>query len=196
MSGGIILYEYEEVLRRLRELRDEQNISQKEIAERVRNTPNIDISDAHLSRTLRGEREASYTKIYQIWKVLQEEAAGSGVTATELMNAPIEWAHPDETVRDVAEQALENAYTQLPVREDDEHVGWITTERLADEDPDSPIRSLVHSEGFTTVPPFLDQETILDHLQGEYRAILVAENGDYQGIITYWDLTRHTVENR
>ncbi|QLG51005.1 CBS domain-containing protein [Natrinema halophilum] len=187
MPGSIILHEYERVIDQLRSLLDEQGLTQKQLAEKT------SIDPSHVSRSLNGEREASYEKIYRMWKVLKQEAEDT-VTAEEVMVPEIEWVYPDETVGEVGKRAMEMAYTQFPVREEGDHIGWITTERLAGEDSDSPIRPLVHREGFTTVPPYLDVETIQEHLNGEYRAMLVEDEGEFLGIVTPYDLVNFTLK--
>lgn len=189
MSVAIILHEYEQVISHLRRLLDEQEITQKELADRT----GIDAS--HVSRSLNGDREASYEKIYAMWTVLKQQEAEEKVTAEDVIEPEIKWAYPDETVQEVGKRAMENEYTQLPVKEGEDHIGWITTERLAEGESDLAIRPLVHREGFTTVPPFIDVDTIQDLLNEDYRALLVEDGGEYLGIITPYDLVYYTLEN-
>ena len=85
------------------------------------------------------------------------------------------------------------AYTQLPVREGGDHIDWVTAETLAGKDSNSPIRPLVHREAFTTVPPYLDVETIQEYLNGEYRAMLIEDDGEFLGIVTPYDLVNFTL---
>lgn len=187
MPDSIVLHRYERVISHLRRLLDEQDMTQKELAERT------GISESHVSRALNEGREASYDKIYRMWKVLKREEAEEKVTAEDVMEGEIEWAFPDETVGEVGKRAMEMAYTQLPVREGGDHIGWVTTETLAGKDRNSPIRPLVHREGFTTIPPYLDVKTIQEHLNGEYRAVLVEDDGEFLGIVTPYDLVNFTL---
>lgn len=188
MADPIVLHRYEAVTERLRQLLDEAEMTQKELARRT------DISPGHVSRSLNGDREAAYAKIYRMWVELKEEEAEGNVTAADVMEPEIEWAHPDETVEEVGERAMELAFTQFPVREDGSHIGWVTTERLAGEASDSSIRPLVHSDGFMTVRQFLDVQTVQEHLDDEYRAMLVEDDGTFLGIITPYDLVHHTLD--
>lgn len=187
MADSIVLQRYEQVISHLRRLLDEQDMTQKELAERT------GISESHVSRALNEGREASYDKIYRMWTVLKQEEAEEKVTAEDIMEGEIEWAFPDETVGEVGKRAMEMAYTQLPVREEGDHIGWVTTETLAGMDSDSSIRPLVHREGFTTVPPYLDVETIQEYLNGEYRAMLVENDGEFLDIVTPYDLVNFTL---
>lgn len=187
MPDNIVLHKYERVISHLRRLLDEQDMSQKELSERT------EISESHVSRALNEDREASYDKIYRMWKILKQEEAEERVSSVDIMKREIEWAFPDETVGQVGKRAMEMAYTQLPVREDGDHIGWVTTETLAGKDSDSPIRPLVQREGFTTVPPYLDVETIQEYLNGEYRAMLVEDEGEFLGIVTPYDLVNFTL---
>jgi predicted transcriptional regulator len=187
MTDSVVLHRYERVISHLRRLLDEQDMTQKELAERT------GISESHVSRALNEGREASYEKIYRMWTVLKQEEAEERVTAEDVMEGKIEWALPDETVGEVGKRAMEMAYTQLPVREGMDHIGWVTTETLAGKDSNSPIRPLVHREGFTTVPPYLDVETIQEYLNGEYRAMLVEDDGEFLGIVTPYDLVNFTL---
>jgi predicted transcriptional regulator len=187
MPDSIVLQRYEQVISHLRRLLDEQDMTQRELAERT------GISESHVSRALNEGREASYDKIYHMWTVLKQEEAEEKVTAEDVMEGEIEWAFPDETVGDVGKRAMEMAYTQLPVREGGDHTGWVTTETLAGMDSNSSIRPVVHREGFTTVPPYLDVETIQEYLNGEYRAMLVEDDGKFLGIVTPYDLVNFTL---
>lgn len=95
MTDSIVLYRYERVISHLRRLLDEQDMTQKELAERT------GISESHVSRALSEDREASYDKIYRMWTVLKQEEAEERVTAEDVMEGKIEWASPDETVGEV-----------------------------------------------------------------------------------------------
>ena len=75
-----------------------------------------------------------------------DDALTEGNTTTKRPGTGI----ADETVREVGLRAMENEYTQSPVKEGDDHIGWITTEMLAERGSDSLIRPLVHRDSFTT----------------------------------------------
>lgn len=189
MVDSIIIHEYEKVISHIRELLNEQEMTQKELGERA----GIDAS--HVSKSLNNERKASYEKIHRMWEILNKERTKKDKTsADDVMVSDIEWAHPEDTVQEVGEVAWENAYTQIPVKEQGDHIGWITTEQLAENEGDSPIRPLVHDEGFTSVPPYLDAETIQGYLYDDYRAVLVEDEGEYLGIITSYDLMANALD--
>lgn len=190
MADSIIMYEYDEVASHLRRMIDEQDITQREIGDK------IGTDASHVSRALNPTRDRrfSYDKLYRMWKILKQEEGRKGVSAKDVMNVKIEWAYPDETIQEVGNRAMENEYTQLPVKEKDDHIGWITTEKLAGEDSDSHIRSLVDHEEFTTVPPYLDAETIQEQLNNGYRAMLVESDGEYLGLITPYDLVQFSLD--
>jgi predicted transcriptional regulator len=147
---------------------------------------------------MNGNRTLSYETIHQIWLTFQQEKSETGHIAADLMEPDIVWADPDERYEDVAQTMMDNAYTQLPVCEDGDLLGWITTEVLAEKgEPDLPIRDLVHNESFGTIESYANEEAVRDALTGDsaYRALLVTDDSEYVGILTREDLVRAKVED-
>lgn len=168
----------------------DRGMTQKELASQ------IDTSESTFSGYMNGNRTLAYETIYEIWEVFQRSSSEDEPTADDLMEPDIEWASPDEMYEDVAGIMMDMAYTQIPVREDGELVGWITTEVLAEEaEPGTTIRDLVHDDSFGTIEAFASEEAVRDALTGDssYRALLVTNEDEYVGILTREDLVRAKV---
>jgi predicted transcriptional regulator len=187
MPNKIVLPRYQEVTSEIRRRRDELVITQEQIAEWA------DADPSHVSRVLNDEREASYEKIYAMWSSLKQEQAEESVIATDLMNEEIEWAESGDTVGSVADTAMDKEYTQLPVKDKGEHIGWVTTGRLAEGESDDSIKPLIEWDGFGDVQPYLDIETVHGYLNGPYRALMVRDGSEYLGIITPYDLMEYAL---
>lgn len=176
------LLEYDTLMRALRQKRQQLCLQQKEVAHRA------DISKSHLNRMERNYTNANYRTVYKVWKTINKAETEERETATDLMNQPIAWAHPDDTHRDVRESMWEGEFSQLPVREESECVGRITEGILAEnDDHDRSIRELIG-------PPLLDvphdtgREAIKELLMDDNPALLVTKEDEFVGIITKADL--------
>jgi predicted transcriptional regulator len=181
-----------ELRRKIRNALDKNEMTQKELADEV------DTSEGSFSGWMNYNRTLSYETVYQIWVFFQQANSETGHTAADLMESDIVWADPSERYEDVAQTMMDNAYTQLPVCEDGDLLGWITTEVLAEKgEPDLPIRDLVHNESFGTIESYANEEAVRDALTGDsaYRALLVTDDSEYVGILTREDLVRAKVED-
>jgi len=180
-----------EIRRKIRNALDEQEMTQKELASL------IDTSETTFSGYMNGNRTLSYETVHQIWLIFQQKNSEAGHTAADLMEPDIVWADPDDRYEDVAQTMMDNAYTQLPVCEDGDLLGWVTTEVLAEKgEPDLAIRELVHDESFGTITASANEEAVRDALTGDsaYRALLVTDDEEYIGILTREDLVRAKVK--
>lgn len=189
---GLHLPTTRELRRKIRNALDKNEITQKQLADEV------GTSAGTFSGWMNGNRTLSYETVYQMWVFFQQANSETGHTAADLMESDIVWADPNDRYEDVAQTMMDNAYTQLPVCEGDNLLGWITTEVLAEKgEPDMPIRELVHDESFGTIAAYANEEAVRDALTGDsaYRALLVTDDGKYVGILTREDLVRAKVED-
>jgi predicted transcriptional regulator len=189
---GIWLPSIDEVREAIGRELDKNDMTQKDLASY------LDTSETTLSGFMNGNRTFAYETVYEAWRLFQQEDTGEGLTARDIMWESIVWADPDATYDEVAEIMMQNAYTQMPVREDGELLGWITTERLAENaTPGEPIREYIYQGPFATIDAFVGEDAVRDALTGDSscRALLVSDDGEYVGIITREDLVRVQVED-
>jgi len=191
MVKGLYLPTPRELRRRIRNALDEEEITQKELVDEV------DTSEGTLSGWMNYNRTLSYGTVYEMWEFFQQADSETEHTAADIMEPDIVWANPDDRYEDVAETMMDNAYTQLPVREEGDLIGWITTEALAEiKESNTAIGEILHDESFGTIPAYASEEAVRDALTGEsaYRALLATDDDEYVGILTQEDLVRANIE--
>jgi predicted transcriptional regulator len=177
------LIEYEDLMRRLREKRQEVGLQQKAVAHEV------GIDPGFLSKMERHFDDANYRTVYRVWGVIEREASSDDETAGELKASPIVWAETDETHREVRGRMREGKFSQLPVRDESgEHVGRITESILmANDDTEQPIEELM-ADRLIEVPHHMGREAVRGILGDDEPAVLVTEDSEPVGIVTKTDL--------
>lgn len=178
------LLAYESLMRKLRDKRRDLGIQQKELA------ADAGVSAAQLSRMERGNADAKYATVYEVWRTLKRYEADETETAAELCTPTIDWVRTDQTGADAAQLLLENDYSQAPVRAPDggRAVGSITTELLLGAGvSDQPVEELMQNP-FIEVRPDTSKAAVKEHLSSHRDAVLVYSRGEYRGIITQFDL--------
>ena len=143
------------------------------------------LSVSQISRIEKNSVNYTYSTAYKLWKTLEGLEKDSR-TAREKMNSPVEWAEASETVLEVKKKMRKNNYSQMPVREREEHVGRITEGLLLEStDPDQQIRELMGSK-YSEVDPDTSIQALKELLK-EDSAVLVVKDG-YEGILTLADV--------
>jgi predicted transcriptional regulator len=180
-----------EIRAKIRQALDKQEMTQKTLAEKA------GVHESSFSSWMNHNDTLAYGTIYEVWEVFQRLSSANSRTATDLMEPDVVWANPDDRYEDVAETMMDNAYTQLPVREEGDLIGWITTEALAEiKESNTAIGEILHDESFGTIPAHASEEAVRDALIGEsgYRALLATDDDEYVGILTQEDLVRANIE--
>lgn len=166
----------------LRERRTELGLTQSELAERAA------VSQPLIARIEGGDVDPRLSTLRRIVTAL-EEAEGDVVRATDLMAETVVHVGPDDTVQDAVTTMDEEAYSQLPVLQDQLPVGSISQGDLVGLDEtarDDPVREHM-AESFPTVSPngtLEELRSLLEH----YEAVMVTEEGQTVGIITEADI--------
>jgi predicted transcriptional regulator len=161
---------------------DESQLTQKEIAGR------IGLDASQLSRVLNGTHPIKYQHVYSIWNELERESEARQEPAESLMVKDIRWLEANETREDGKRIMQEENFSQLPVREDGEAVGWVTDLALMENpNPDESAIDLI-SRSMITVEPSDSRQVIIPILEEGYPAVLVEEGSEYLGLLTRFDL--------
>lgn len=176
------LLPYETLMATLREKRRELGVQQKWVAHQA------EISAAYLSRMENANTKATYSTVYEIWRVLDECESSARETAADLMTTDIAWVGVDDSWRDARTAMLENGYSQLPVREDGRSVGRITERTLLDNPERDERVGAMMDAGLLEVRPGTARDAIVALLRDETDALLVHDGDEYVGIVTSMDL--------
>ena len=144
------------------------------------------LSVTQISRIENNDTNYSHTNAYRLWKTLKE-LEKDYKTAEDVMKTPIEWASPHDTVLEVKKKMKENDYSQLPVKKNGKHLGRINTEILMDlHNPNEKIADHLgpsYSEVGADTPAQSIKQIVKDD-----SAVLVKQNGEYQGLVTIADI--------
>lgn len=166
----------------LRDKRTDLGLSLFEVAE------DVGLSDSQLNRMEHGTTNGSYRNVQRVWQVLQEQEAAAKEPAESVMVEDILWAYEGETRADVAEKLTENDFSQVPVKDDGDAIGFVTDFDLMEHtDPEAPVEDLVRKSAIS-VEPTDSRKLVKTILEEGYPAVLVREGSQYEGIITKFDL--------
>lgn len=152
-------------------------------------------SDATLSRIERGQIRPSYELVQRILSYLetQEGLTAPRLTVGELMHRPLVTVESNATLATAAQRMESGAYSQVPVVDEGRVVGSLSESAL--------LRALAQPNANRTrvrevlerAYPVLDEgfpADLLPPLLSRYPAILVARQGELEGIVTKADLIR------
>jgi len=174
----------------------DESVLQTILTDKIDDLPNgqvdvasqLDLDASTINRSLNGEIRTPYTRYRAIWKVLKGREEARQESVKSLTVEEITWAHALETRTEAADKMQDNDFSQLPVKADGEAVGWVTDFNLMENsDPDRPV-SEIGGKSMITVSPNDSRELIEVILEEGYPAVLVEDDGEYEGIITRFDL--------
>ena len=170
----------------LRERRTELDLTQSELANRA------EVSQPLIARIEGGDVDPRLSTLRRIVNAL-EEAEGSILRASDLMNPAVVSVAPDDSVHHAKNVMDEKGYSQVPVIRDGSPIGLIGNidirQRQEENVGELPVAEVMH-ESIAQVEPdaTIDEvDTYLDHKA----AVLVVEDGRTVGIITDADIASH-----
>jgi len=184
-------------LSKIKELRKKLNISQKELAEELSKIEELNVPQSTISRIERGTIDPPYTKFKRIFEYLiskRKEKEESIKIAEDFMTQNIKSIKPSSTIREAVNLMNENEISQLPIIENNQNIGSITSKKIQKYITDNPKIinmdvSLIKELPFPEIDKNWNVKDISDLLL-KYPAVLVRKNNDYIGIITDSDLLR------
>lgn len=175
----------------IKRLRKKLNISQKELGE-VLNIP-----QSTISRIENGTIDPPYSKLKKIYEYLENERKireKSKKHAEDIMTQDIQSIKSSSTIREAVDLMNKHEISQLPIIENNQNFGSITSKKIQKYITDNPEIinmdvSLLKELPFPEIDKNWNVKDISDLLL-KYPAVLVKENNDYIGIITDSDLLR------
>ena len=176
-------------------LRKSLNISQKELG------IELGIAQSTISRIENGTMDPPYSKFKKIYEFLEYESRKkkkAEMTAKDIMTTKIISIKPQSTIKEAIELIYQNGISQLPIMQNDQNLGSITSKKIQKEVTDEPeiIKAdigLIKELPFPEVNVNWDAKDI-SNLLVNYAAVLVKENDKYVGIITDSDFLKLTTK--
>ena len=149
------------------------------------------VSQSLVAKIEAGRLDPSYSNIKKIFSALDELSLKEEKQAKDIMNKKIISVNANEKVFNVIRTMKRYGFSQMPVEEKGKIVGLIT-ERLLIEIIDNPkFTEMRIKEIMEECPPIITPETrleVISNLLKHFSIVLVAEKGDYKGLISKTDL--------
>ncbi|MFW9781030.1 MAG: CBS domain-containing protein [Candidatus Heimdallarchaeota archaeon] len=175
----------------IKHLRKSLNFSQKELGER------LGIPQSTISRIENGTMDPPYSKFKVIFEFLENETmkkSKAEMVAKDIMTKNIISIKPKSSIKEAIELMYENSISQLPIIDNGQNLGSITSKKIQKEITDKPEIlnmdiSLLKELPFPEVELNWNAKDI-SNLLGNYPAILVKKSDNYVGIITDSDFLK------
>jgi predicted transcriptional regulator len=176
----------EAMLRQLKKIREEKNIQQKTVADKV------GIPASQLSKLENQGGNPTYETVFKIWRVIMDEVGGrESRTAKEIIERcddyELTFIDPDDTVEETADIFCENNFSQAPVGNEDNLRGSITEKTLMHANQDDKIGDIMDPV-FPEVRLDTNLHVIRAILDYEYAVIVKDKKGEVKDLITRWDI--------
>ncbi len=177
----------------IKRLRKRLNISQKELGEKV------NIPQSTISRIETGTIDPPYSKIQRIFEYLENERISRNKSkkyAEDIMTRKIISISSYSTIREAVDLMNKYEISQLPILENQQNMGSLTSKKLQKEITKNPKLINIDVSLIKELPfPEVDKKwnvTDISNLLIKYPAVLVKSNYEYVGIITDSDLLKLT----
>ena len=178
-----MLLDYETLVKMIIDGRNKLGISQRGLAQKA------GVSQSVVGKLERGENVPNYKTIKAIYDAIEKEQGRERSTAEEFVekDKKIVSVKPSDMVKDARRLMKENDFSQLPIEEEGEYTGLVTSTKLLDiEDKKVKIMQLSYSP-LPTIPHKTPKEHFSDLLK-THQAVLVTQNREVIGMITAADL--------
>ena len=180
-------------LSEIKRLRKKLDISQKELGYILH------IPQYTISRIENGAIDPPYSKFKKVYEYLENERKKrkkSKKHAEDIMVQKIISINSISTIREAVDLMNNHEISQLPIFENNQNLGSITSKKIQKYITDNPQIinmdvSLIKELPFPEIEKNWNVRDISDLLL-QYSAVLVRENNDYIGIITDSDLLKST----
>ncbi|MFX0077308.1 MAG: CBS domain-containing protein [Candidatus Hermodarchaeota archaeon] len=169
----------------LKDLRKRLNISQKELGEKLQ------ISQSTISRIENGTMDPPYSKFKLIYEFLVKEKRSrkkSKKHAIDILTPDIISIKPQSTVKDAVELMTKYNISQIPILDNNQNFGSITSKKIQKYITDDPIILNLKVTDIKELPfPEVEKNWNVKDISSlllNYPAVLVKEDKRFIGIIT------------
>ncbi|MHA1804766.1 MAG: CBS domain-containing protein [Promethearchaeota archaeon] len=178
-------------LTKIKELRRKLNLTQKDLEEVLH------IPQSTLSRIESGKGNPSYHVVKKIFDYLEEyslKKKNSEILAENIMTTNIISISSKSTIKQAIELMNKHQISQLPIIENDQNIGSITSKKIQKLITDNPTLINANVLLIKELPfPEVDMNwkaSNISNLLSSYPAVLVKKGNHYVGIITDADLLK------
>jgi len=169
----------------IKNLRKSLNISQKELGEKLQ------ISQSTISRIENGTMDPPYSKFKIIYEFLENEKRSrkrSKKHAKDILTPEVISIKPQSTVKDAVELMTKYNISQIPILENNQNYGSITSKKIQKYITDDPVILKLKVTDIKELPfPEVEKNWNVKDISSlllNYPAVLVKEDKIFIGIIT------------
>ena len=175
-------------LKDVKDIRKKFGLTQSELARRA------GVSQSLIAKVESGRIDPTFTKARQIFAVLDSLAQDKEMKAEEIMNKKIVSVSPDEAISEAINKMRKYEISQMPVLDGKHLVGFISEAIILDalmgNRKDAKVQEIMQSS-----PPIVSRKSsiaVVSNLLKVCPMVMVAEKGEFEGVITKSDLIRAT----
>ncbi len=171
-------------LSEIKAIRKKIGITQSELAKQA------NISQSLIAKIEAGSLDPTYSKVKQIFDVLNTLSKSKELKAKEIMNKKLIYVRPETKIKDVIKDMRRHGISQMPVIKNHNCIGLVSETILLDaitKDVDK-VEDIMGDS-----PPIIAKDTsieIISNLLKFYPIVVVSEKGQIQGVITKSDILK------
>ncbi len=169
----------------IKSIRKKLGMTQSELAKQA------NISQSLIAKIEAGILDPTYSKVRQIFDVLNSISKTKELKAKDIMNKKLIQVRPETKIKDLIKEMRRHGISQMPVIKNNTCVGLISEKILLEAFTKKGVEKACDIMG--DVPPIIAKDTPLDiisNLLKFYPIIIVSEKGTLEGIITKSDILK------
>ncbi len=149
------------------------------------------VSQSLIAKIEAGRIDPTYSKVKQIFSVLDSQKKTVETTAQTIMNTRITALGPRDTLKKASHIMKSQSISQIPVKMDRKIVGLLSETNFVDAIKNGYSEETQIGKVMGDAPPVLTSDAgidIISNLLRYYPLIIIEKNGNFQGIITKSDI--------
>ena len=174
-------YEVQEI----KTIRKKLGLTQKQLAQQS------GVSQSLIAKIESGNLDPTYSKVKQIFEVLNSISQTKELKAKDIMNKKLIEITPNTEIKDVIKEMRKHGISQMPVIKNGNCVGLISEAILLDAFDKPNVKKA--EEIMNEAPPIIAKDSSIDiisNLLRVYPIVMIAEKGQLLGVITKADILK------
>ncbi|MFH1398874.1 MAG: CBS domain-containing protein [Candidatus Woesearchaeota archaeon] len=172
-------------LKDIKRIRKSLGITQAELAKHA------EVSQSLIAKIEAGRIEPSYTNVRKLFEALDSIGERSELKAADIMVKKIISCKPEESIPAVINKMRKFQISQVPVMNGLTVAGLISESTILERIGEQDVMKLRAKDVMGEAPPIVSYTTkhgVMSHLLRHFPIVLVARNGQIEGVITKSDL--------
>jgi predicted transcriptional regulator len=169
----------------IKTIRKKLGLTQSELAKQS------NVSQSLITKIESGTLDPTYSKVKQIFEVLNSLSSSKEKKAKDIMNKKLIGIGPETPIKDIIKEMRKHSISQMPVIKGDHCIGLISETILLDAFGKKDITKAEDIMG--DIPPIIAKDTSIDLISQLLRVfpiVMVSEKGRLLGVITKADILK------